>query len=509
MVSFAAGATLRRTSTAAASLRLLRGGATDSRMSSEHFDYLVIGGGSGGVASARRAATYNAKVAIIEASAMGGTCVNVGCVPKKVMWNSAHVMEVVNEAKHFGVEVSGGKFDWPALKEARDSYITRLNGIYERNLLKSDVKIIQGYGSFVGPKTVRVDGAEYTADHILVAVGGRPTMPPMEGGELCIDSNGFFLLENQPKKVAVIGAGYIAVELAGVFHSLGSDTTLLVRREKPLRSFDSLLSETLVSEMEKSGLSCSTSPATRNPSLRWLKPRQSVTKEADGTLTLTLESGERVGGFDQVLVATGREPVLDKLGLEDAGVKTDRGYITVDEYQNTNVDGVYALGDACDKKVELTPMAIAAGRRLADRLFGGMSDAKADYSNVPTVVFSHPPIGTIGMTEEAAIKKHGEENIKVYSSKFVNLLYGPWKIDPSDKKKSAMKLICLGEEQKVIGLHVIGEGADEMLQGFGVAIKLGATKADFDSCVAIHPTASEELVTLPTWGLEGGKRSRP
>lgn len=466
-------------------------------MASEHFDYLVIGGGSGGVASARRAATYNAKVAVVEASAMGGTCVNVGCVPKKVMWNTAHVMDMINESKNFGIESSDGKLDWKYLKESRDTYITRLNGIYERNLGNSGVQIIQGYGSFVGPKTVQVDGVDYTADHILVAVGGKPTVPQMEGAEHCINSNGFFLLEEQPKKVAVIGAGYIAVELAGVFQSLGTDTTLLVRRDTPLRSFDSLLVETLMSEMDKSGLTLKPHATTK-----------SVTKEADGTLTLTLENGEKMEGFDQVLVATGREPILDKLGLESAGVATDRGYITVDDYQNTNVDGVYAVGDACDKKVELTPMAIAAGRRLSDRLFGGAEGAKADYTNVPTVVFSHPPIGTIGLTEAEAIEKHGADKIKVYSSTFVNLMYGPWKIDPSDKKKSAMKMVCLGEEQTVIGLHVIGEGADEMMQGFGVAMKLGATKADFDSCVAIHPTASEEFVTLPPWGLEGGKRSR-
>eukprot|EP00752_Nemacystus_decipiens_P010117 g9018.t1 len=481
---------------------LSRGGATSSAavppsMTAEHYDYLVIGGGSGGVASARRAATYDAKVAVIEASAMGGTCVNVGCVPKKVMWNSAHVMDMVNEAKNFGVITSAGKFDWPTLKEARDSYITRLNGIYERNLGNSGVKIIQGYGAFVGPKTVRVEGVDYTADHILVAVGGRPTMPAMEGAEHCIDSNGFFLLEEQPKKVAVIGAGYIAVELAGVFQALGTDTTLLVRRDRPLRSFDSLLVDTLVKEMDKSGLTLKPHATTK-----------SVTKETDGTLTLTLENGEVLGGFDQILVAAGREPILDKLGLDSAGVETEQGYITVDDYQNTNVEGVYAVGDACDKKVELTPMAIAAGRRLSDRLFGGLDGAKADYNNVPTVVFSHPPIGTIGLTEEEAIKVHGEDNIKVYSSTFVNLMYGPWKIDPSEKNKSAMKMICLGEEQKVVGLHVIGEGADEMLQGFGVAMKLGATKADFDSCVAIHPTASEEFVTLPPWGLDNGKRSQ-
>ncbi|CAM9381651.1 unnamed protein product [Choristocarpus tenellus] len=477
-------------------MRMLRGGAAVPRMSEDnHFDYLVIGGGSGGVSSARRAATYNVKVGVVERTVMGGTCVNVGCVPKKVMWNSASVNELVHDAGHFGVEVAASKFNWGFIKEARDTYIKRLNGIYERNLANSGVTVLNGFGSFTGPKTVRVGDAEYTADHILLAVGGKPTMPKMEGVEHCISSDGFFALEAQPKKVAVVGAGYIAVELAGVFQGLGTDTTLLVRNASPLRKFDEMLRETLVKAMVKSGIKLMTHSTTK-----------SVTKEKDGTLTLTLEGGEVVSGFDQVLIATGREPMLEPLSLENAGVATDKGYITVDDYQNTNVDGVYALGDACDKKVELTPMAIAAGRRLADRLFGGVKDAKADYSNVPTVVFSHPPIGTIGLTEEEAKEQHGEENIRVYTSTFVNLMYGPWKIDPSEKPKSAVKLVCLGEEQKVIGLHAIGEGADEMLQGFGVAMKLGATKADFDACVAIHPTASEELVTLPPWGLEG-KRS--
>ncbi|CAM9460723.1 unnamed protein product [Discosporangium mesarthrocarpum] len=461
-----------------------------------HFDYLVIGGGSGGVASARRAATYNVKASIRATSTvMGGTCVNVGCVPKKVMWTSASVNEMVHEAGNYGVEVSSSRFNWGYIKEARDTYVKRLNGIYERNLANSGVTVINGYGSFAGPKTVRVGDSDYTADHILLAVGGKPTMPKIDGIEHCISSNGFFELEEQPQKVAVIGAGYIAVELAGVFQALGTDTTLLVRGDSALRKFDTLLRENLGKAMTKAGINVMTNSTTK-----------SVTKEEDGTLTLNLEGGAKVSGFNQVLVATGREPLLEPLSLGSAGVAVEKGYIVVDDYQNTNVEGVYAVGDACDKKVELTPMAIAAGRRLADRLFGGMKDAKADYTNVPTVIFSHPPIGTIGLSEAEAKDIHGEENITVYTSTFVNLMYGPWKIDPAEKPKSAMKMVCLGEEQKVVGLHAIGEGADEMMQGFGVAMKLGATKADFDACVAIHPTASEEFVTLPPWGLGGTRR---
>lgn len=463
--------------------------------SSDHYDYLVIGGGSGGIASARRAAQWGAKVAVVERGALGGTCVNVGCVPKKVMFNAATVNEMMHAAKNYGFSgvLEGAKFDWKTIKDARDKYIARLNGIYSNNLGNNGVEVISGLASFDGPNTLKVGEKVYSADHITIAVGGRTTMPDIPGIEHCIDSDGFFLLEEKPAKVAVIGAGYIAVELAGIFNALDSETSLFVRGDKALRRFDSILADTLDTEMKKQGMQVVPKSTPK-----------AVTKELDGTLTLELENGDKHSGFNSIVMAIGRQPLVDCLDLNKAGVaqQSKSKYIEVDDFQNTNVKGVYALGDVCGN-IELTPMAIAAGRRLSDRLFGGIEDAKADYDLVPTVVFSHPVIGTIGLTEEEARNKYGEEQIKVYTSTFVNLFYGPWtSIEPADKPKTAYKLVCLGQEEKVIGLHCIGMASDEVLQGFGVAMKMGCTKADLDSCIAIHPTASEELVTMAPWGLK-------
>jgi len=438
---------------------------------------------------------WGKKVALIEGKALGGTCVNVGCVPKKVMFNAAHVADVIKESSHFGFTVGKPFFDWAQIKISRDNYVKRLNGIYGRTLTGKNVTVIEGFGSFNGPKSVTVGDKTYTADNILIAVGGKPQLPKIPGIENVITSDGFFALEKQPKSVAVIGAGYIGVELAGVFKSLGTDTTLMFRGEKPLRGFDNLIVDTLLNEMNKQGLKVM--PKTDPTSIR---------KNADGTLTILTKDGEK-GNYDCVLYATGRVPLLDNLNLNAAGVKlTEKGYIAVDDFQNTNIGGVYALGDVCGK-VELTPTAIAAGRRLADRLFNDKSNAKADYSDVPTVVFSHPTIGTCGLTEESAKAKYGTTNIKCYTSTFTNLWYGPYAMEPEIKPKTAMKLVCLLPEEKVVGLHVIGMGADEMLQGFAVAMKMGATKADFDSAVAIHPTAAEEFVTMPPWGLSPGNKN--
>lgn len=469
------------------------------------FDYLVIGGGSGGIASARRAAGYGAKVAVVEGGGrMGGTCVNVGCVPKKVMWNAAHVAESIHDMHHYGFSGGEGvKFDWNSIKTNRDKYVKRLNGIYERNLENSGVTKIMGLGSFSAPNSVTVapteggDPVMYKAKHILIATGGHPVFPEGPGiEENCISSDGFFELEHLPRKVVVVGAGYIAVELAGVLHALGSETKLVVRKEKAMRALDDFISDTLDGEMQRQGIEI-------------YRNTNGVERiETDGKLkTVYLKSGEKIEGVDVVLMAPGRRPNVDKLELGNAGVETlTGGYVKTNEYSETNVGGVYALGDVCGK-VELTPMAIAAGRRLSDRLFGARewNDAKVSYDLVPTVIFSHPPIGTIGLTEKEAIEKYGTDNVKVYKSKFTNLYYGPWQVEPEDKPKTAMKLVCAGDEELVVGLHVIGMGADEMLQGFGIALKMGATKADFDSCVALHPTAAEEFVTMSPWGMSPQK----
>ncbi len=445
------------------------------------FDLICIGGGSGGIASANRAAKYGKKVAIIEAKSMGGTCVNVGCVPKKAMWFGAQVAEAIHRySPDYGFDVTVNGFDWKKLVESREAYIERIHASYDRVLDNNGITVINGFATFVDKNTIEVDGQKYTANHILVATGGRPTIPDVPGAELGIDSDGFFALDEQPKRVVVAGAGYIAVELAGVLHSLGSDTHLIVRKNKPLRSFDPMISDTLVDIMAEEG-----------PTLHKHHVVESLEKNADGSIQVKLTNGEQIQ-TDCFIWAIGRHPANDKIAIENTGVELDdRGYIKVDKYQNTNVDGIYAVGD-CIGKVELTPVAVKAGRLLSERLFNNQTNAHMDYTLIPTVVFSHPPIGTIGLTEPEAIEQYGEDNLQVYSSSFGAM----YTAVTQHRQLTKMKLICAGPEQKVVGLHGIGHGMDEILQGFGVAMKMGATKADFDACVAIHPTSGEEFVTL-------------
>ena len=445
------------------------------------YDYLVIGGGSGGIASARRAAQYGAKVAIIEYGRLGGTCVNVGCVPKKVMWNTAQIAEVLGQAKNYGFDVDVMGFDWSTIKTARDAYVTRLNGIYGRNLDNSGVEKISGQGRFINANTVAVNDKQYQAKHILIATGGHPKLPDLPGAELGITSDGFFELEQQPRRVAVVGAGYIATEFAGVLNSLGSDVTQVLRKEKALRTFDHDLHDLVMQEMELSGI-------------RFERGFHSdrLERQPDGSLTLHSRESRSINDLDCVIWAIGRQPNTTDLDLTQAGVAVDEfGHVITDLYQNTNVDGVYAVGDVSGR-AELTPVAIAAGRRLADRLFNGMLDARLDYENIPTVVFSHPPIGTVGLTEQEAIEQFGQDSVKIYRSHFVNMYYAAL----DRKSPTVVKLVTIGEDERIVGCHIAGDFADEMIQGFSVAVKMGATKKDFDNTVAIHPTAAEELVTL-------------
>jgi len=450
----------------------------------QHFDYIAIGGGSGGIASANRAAMRGAKVALIEAKHMGGTCVNVGCVPKKVMWHGAQVAEAINlYAPDYGFNVEVKGFDWSKLVESREAYIGRIHKGYDSGLASNGVTVIKGFAKFIDNKTVEVNGEHYTADHILIAVGGRPSIPHIEGAEHGIDSNGFFELKEQPKRVAVIGAGYIAVELAGVLHGLGTETHLFVRKHSPLRNFDPYIVETLVDVM-----------AAEGPTLHTESVPHKLVKEDDGSVTLHLDNG-KTHNVDQVIWAIGRQPTTDAINVAAAGVEVNSdGFVKVDEFQNTTAKNVYAVGDIIENGIELTPVAVKAGRTLSERLFNKElpDDLKMDYSLVPTVVFSHPPIGTIGLTEQEAISQYGEENVKIYQSGFTAMYTAVTK----HRQPCKMKLVCAGPDEKVVGLHGIGFAVDEMIQGFAVAMKMGATKADFDAVVAIHPTGSEEFVTM-------------
>jgi glutathione reductase (NADPH) len=443
------------------------------------FDLLVIGGGSGGIAHARRAAEYGATVGVIEYGPLGGTCVNVGCVPKKVMWYTASHAHHFEHAADYGFDVAVNGHDWAALKSRRDSYVHRLNGIYENNLDKSGVTTITGTARFVDAHTVAVEEEHYQADRIVIATGGQPIVPDIPGAELGITSDDFFELEERPRRVLVAGSGYIAVELAGVFNGLGSETQLVVRKDSIIREFDSMLGEQLMEAMRKDGVSIDT------------RVIPSSVEQTDEGLVLHAEDGRTFGPVDCLLWAVGRAPNVASLELGNAGVLSDdSGFIPTDDFQQTNVENIFALGDVTGRAA-LTPVAIAAGRRLADRLYGGMDGRHLDYKLIPTVVFSHPPIATVGMTEDAARAEYGDA-VKVYSSGFTPMYYAL-----GDKKqRSVMKLVVAGDDERVLGCHVIGEGADEMLQGFAVALRMGATKADFDDTVAIHPSNAEELVTM-------------
>ena len=449
---------------------------------SRHYDYISIGGGSGGIASINRAASYGKKCAIIEADQLGGTCVNLGCVPKKVMWYGAQVAEAIEKyAPDYGFDIEVKGFDFKKLVETRQKYIGNIHRSYDNNLAKNNVEVIKGFAKFVDTNTVEVNGEHITADHILIATGGRPVFPDIKGAEYGIDSDGFFALEELPERVAIVGAGYVAVEIAGVLRSLGSEVDLYVRQHSPLRSFDHSIVNVLLEEMDNEGIKLHTHSTLKE-----------VVKNEDGSLTINVEDG-RSNTVDCLIWAVGRRPNTDNINLEVTGVETNSiGKIKVDKYQNTNVEGIYSVGDIIENSIDLTPVAIAAGRRLSERLFNNKPDEHLDYDLVPTVIFTHPPIGTIGMSEMQAIEQYGQDAIKCYTSTFTPM----YSAVTQHRQKCTMKLVCLGEEEKVIGLHGIGFGVDEMIQGFAVAIKMGATKADFDNTVAIHPTGAEEFVTM-------------
>ena len=444
------------------------------------YDIIAIGGGSGGIATMNRAGEHGAKAAVIEEKKLGGTCVNVGCVPKKIMWYGAQIAESFHHyGPDYGFTSSNVQFDFAKLRQNREAYIDRARSSYDGSFKRNGVDLIEGRAHFVDSHTVSVNGELIRAKHIVIATGARPSIPTIPGAELGGSSDDVFAWEQLPESVAILGAGYIAVELAGVLHTLGVQTDLFVRRDRPLRGFDSYIVEGLVNEMEKTGLPLHTHKVPVK------------LEETEQGITIHFEDGSSHTA-SQVIWATGRRPNVDGLELEKAGVTLNqRGFIQVDEYQNTVVDGIYALGDVTGEK-ELTPVAIKAGRTLSERLFNGKTSAKMDYTTIPTVVFSHPAIGTVGLTEDQAIKEYGQDNIKVYKSSFASM----YSAVTNHRQESRFKLITAGADEKVVGLHGLGYGVDEMIQGFAVAIKMGATKADFDATVAIHPTASEEFVTM-------------
>ncbi len=448
----------------------------------KRYDLLVIGGGSGGVATANRAAAYGAKVALFEAGRMGGTCVNVGCVPKKIMWTAASLNHAIEESAGYGFQPVAPGLDWAQLKRSRDDYIRRLNAGYERGLAGNKVDMVRAFARFAAPNELEAGGERFGAEHIVIAVGGRPIVPPVPGAELGITSDGFFELERRPDRILVVGAGYVSVELGGLLRALGSEVTQLLRRDRFLRSFDAMLRDQLTAQMEADGVRI----------LRNKRPAR-VYREADG-IGVELDSGERLDGFDTLLWAVGRQPNTDRIAIDRTGVdlRAD-GTVPTDALQQTNVPGIYAIGDI-GGRFELTPVAIAAGRRLADRLFGGKTGRHLPYENIPTVIFSHPPIGTVGMSEAEAVARHGAGAVRVYETQFTPMHYA----FAHRKPKCTMKLVTVGHEERIVGCHVIGLGADEMLQGFAVAVRMGATKQDFDDTVAIHPTVAEEMVTMKT-----------
>ena len=448
-------------------------------VSDQAFDLLSVGGGSGGLACAQRAAEYGAKTAVVESGRLGGTCVNVGCVPKKVMWNAAGVAQSLADAEDYGFELKAGGNDWAALKRKRDAYVLRLNGIYERNLAAKGVAYVRGAARFVDPHTVEVNGERLSARHIVIATGGVATVPALPGAQLGITSDCFFSLERRPERVAVVCSGYVACERAGAFHELGTQVELFIRRAHLLTSFDVMLGKSLMREMRSQGMTIH----------EHVIPAR--VEEVSGRKTLFAADGRGFADFDCLLWAIGRGANVSGLDLSRAGVAVDDAdFIVTDAFQNTNVPGIHAIGDVTGRAA-LTPVAIAAGRRLSDRLFGGKADRHLEYGMIPTVVFTHPPIGTVGASEAEARAQYGDA-VKVYVADFTPMYHAL----TTRKTHTDMKLVCVGPEQRIVGCHIIGTGADEMLQGFAVAIRMGATKRDFDDTVAIHPTSAEELVTM-------------
>lgn len=445
-------------------------------------DLVVVGGGSGGLAGAFRAANHGARVALIEPGELGGTCVNVGCVPKKAMWLAADLGARIRLAPGLGFPVEAVCPDWEQLVASRQGYIANIHGSYRRRLDESGIVLLPTRGRLTGDGVVECDdGTRIEAEHVLLATGGRPVRPDIPGAELGIDSDGFFALAAAPRRVAIIGGGYIGVELAGVLQALGSQVELFVRGESLLKGFDPDVVERLQGNMHQAGIT-----------LHFGYSLAALEACDGGGARLREQGGDTGTPFDTVIFATGRRPATAGLGLEAAGVELgDGGQVEVDPFQSTSAKGVYAVGDVTGR-LALTPVAIAEARRLMDRIFGGDADARVDHEDVPTVVFSHPPLGKVGLTEAEARERHGKDAVSCHRTTFRPMLHALADV----QQHSMFKAVCVGEEKRVVGLHLLGEAADEILQGFAMAVKMGATLADFHATVAIHPTSAEEIVLL-------------
>ena len=438
------------------------------------FDLIILGGGSGGIACAVRAATHGAKVAVIENRDIGGTCVNLGCVPKKVIWNGAQLFHNFKQLPDYGINANIDNLNYATLASNCDNYIKRLHSLYLARFESLGIELISGKASLVKPGFIKVNDQTYSAKHIVLATGGQPHMPDIPGIEYAFNSDDFFALKKLPSKVAVVGSGYIAVELAGVFSQFGVDTALFCRKALPLTNFDIDIKKHYVKLAQSSNIKIF---------------NEHIPKSINSNNTIIFDQGS-YDGFDAIFFATGRRPNTKNLGIDQTQIELDsNGKVIVDEYQNTAEPNHYAIGDITDAP-ELTPVAIKAGRMLAERLFNQQANAQINTELTPTVVFSHPPIATIGLSESQARAKFS--NIKIYKSEF-NPMIDALSVH---KTPTFMKLICQGEQETIVGLHMMGQGCDEILQGFAVAIQMGATKADFDNTIAIHPTSSEELVTL-------------
>ena len=444
------------------------------------FDLFVIGAGSGGVRAARFAAGFGARVAVAESRYLGGTCVNVGCVPKKLLVYGAHFAEDFEQASGFGWSLGEANFDWATLIGNKNREIERLNGIYRNLLVNSGVSLLEGHARILGPHQVEVNGQAYCAGYILIATGGWPQLPDIPGKELAISSNEAFHLQQLPRRVLVVGGGYIAVEFASIFHGLGAQTSLLYRGEMFLRGFDGAVRRHLREELDKKGLD-----------LQFSSDIEHIERLADGSLLATLRDGRELA-TDCVFYATGRRPMLDNLGLENTAVELDeRGFIRVDEQYQTGEPSILALGDVIGR-VQLTPVALAEGMAVARRLFRSEEYRPVDYRNIPTAVFSLPNIATVGLSEEQA-RAEGYQ-VKIFESRF-----RPMKLTLTDsQERTLMKLVVDADSDRVLGCHMVGPEAGEIIQGLAVAIKAGATKQIFDETLGIHPTAAEEFVTLRT-----------